>query len=294
MPAMIKGIRLPLAILFFLSLSPADASPSSGLDITVRPPKVGQGELSLLTVGKKGEAKPEVIWMRKKIALVKDKKNGIWSGLIGADLTTRPGRYKLEIRLAGTEDPFFRAISVIAKDHGTRHLTLPREMVELDPPALKRARDESRRVMEILMRSDDYPFWSGRWIRPVPGELVGPFGCRSIINGVERSPHSGVDLKAAEGTPVLASNSGVVALVEDHFFSGRSVIIDHGGGIQSMYFHLSKTFVRVGDLIEKGATLGLSGSTGRVTGPHLHFGIRLNGRRVNPLSLIEISRRLER
>ena len=293
MPSMIKGIGIPLAILFFLPLSPANASPSSGLNITVRPSKIGQGEVSLLTIREKSEAKPQVIWMGKKIALVNDKKNGIWSGFIGADLTTRPGRYKLEISLGDTENHFFRTVSVISKDHGIRHLTLPREMVELDPPTLKRARDESRRVMEIFLRSDDYPLWGGRWIRPVAGGLVGPFGCRSIINGMERSPHSGVDLKAAEGTPVMASNTGTVALVANHFFSGLSVILDHGGGIHSMYFHLSKAFVRSGELVEKGAVLGLSGSTGRATGPHLHFGIRLNGTRVNPIDLIELSRRLE-
>jgi murein DD-endopeptidase MepM/ murein hydrolase activator NlpD len=292
---MIKGIRIPLVILFFLlSLSPANASPSSGLDITVRPSTIGQGEVSLLTIREKGEARPEVIWMGKKIALVNDKRNGIWSGFIGADLTTKPGRYTLEIRMADTVDPFFRTVSVFSKDHGMRRLTLPREMVELDPPTLKRARDESRRVREIFLRSDDYPLWSGSWIRPVAGEVVGPFGCRSIINGMERSPHSGVDLKAAEGTPVMASNTGIVALVANHFFSGLSVILDHGGGIHSMYFHLSKAFVRGGELVEKGAVLGLSGSTGRATGPHLHFGIRLNGRRVSPVDLIEISRRLER
>jgi murein DD-endopeptidase MepM/ murein hydrolase activator NlpD len=208
-------------------------------------------------------------------------------------LTTKPGRYKLEISLGDAENPFSRAISVFAKDHGVRRLTLPREMVELDPPTLKRARAESRRVREIFLRSGDYPLWGGRWIRPVAGGVVGPFGCRSIINGMERSPHSGVDLKAAEGTPVTASNTGIVALVANHFFSGLSIIVDHGGGIHSMYFHLSKAFVRGGELVEKGAVIGLSGSTGRATGPHLHFGIRLNGTRVNPIDLIELSRRLE-
>lgn len=126
------------------------------------------------------------------------------------------------------------------------------------------------------------------------GTVVSPFGCRCIINGEERSPHSGVDLKAEQGTPVKATNRGKVALVADHFFSGLSVFIDHGGGIQSMYFHLSQVFVQVGQVVEKGTTLGQSGSSGRVTGPHLHFGIRLNGERVNPINLIEISGGLER
>jgi len=284
--------RIRLLLLFFFFLWPVGASPSSALDITITPFKIGQGEVGLLTIRKKGEAKPKVIWMGKKTALINDKKNGIWSGFIGADLTTKPGRYTLHIRLASDNDQYSKTIRILSKDHGIRHVTVPREMVELDAPTLKRVREESRKVRGILTRSDEYPLWAGSWIMPVAGRVVCPFGCRSIINGVERSPHSGVDLKAAEGTPVMATNKGTVALVANHFFSGLSVIIDHRGGIQSMYFHLSKVLVRIGELVEKGANLGLSGSTGRATGPHLHFGIRLNGRRVNPINLIEISRRL--
>jgi murein DD-endopeptidase MepM/ murein hydrolase activator NlpD len=144
------------------------------------------------------------------------------------------------------------------------------------------------------MRPPEHPLWRGKWIKPVAGTVVSPFGCRSIINGMERSPHSGVDLEAAQGTPVKVPNRGRVVLVANHFFSGLSVVIDHGGGIQSMYFHLSQVIVEVGQLLKKGEIIGLSGSSGRVTGPHLHFGIRLNGERVNPINLIEISRRLER
>jgi len=167
-------------------------------------------------------------------------------------------------------------------------------MVELDADTLKRAEEEIRVVRGLFIRPAGYSLWRGRWIRPVAGMVVSPFGCRRIINGMERSPHSGVDLKAEQGTLVKATNRGKVALVADHFFSGLSVFIDHGGGIQSMYFHLSQVFVQVGQVVEKGTTLGQSGSSGRVTGPHLHFGIRLNGERVNPINLIEISRRLER
>ena len=124
---------------------------------------------------------------------------------------------------------------------------------------------------------------------PVQGKIVSPFGCRTIINKLERSPHSGVDLKVAQGTSIKATNRGRVVLVADHFFGGLSVVIEHGGAIHSMYFHLSNASVRVGQMVEKGDTIGFTGSSGRATGPHLHFGIRLNGERVNPLGLIELS-----
>jgi len=292
--SMRRRTSLLLALLLFFLLSPVEASPSSALDITVTPSKIGQGEVGILRVKERKGARPRVIWMGKEITLVKDKRNGIWSGFIGADLTTRPGRYKLQISLKDKDNPHSITVSVLSRDYGIRRLTLPREMVELDPHTLKRVREESRRVREIFMRPAGYPLWMGGWIRPVAGRVISPFGCRSIINEMERSPHSGVDLKAGEGTPVLATNRGIVALVANHFFGGLSVIIDHGGGIQSMYFHLSKALVPMADLVEKGTAIGLSGSSGRVTGAHLHFGIRLNGTRVNPINLIEISRRLER
>ncbi len=290
----IGKIYFLLALLSIFFPSPVDASPSSVLHITVTPSKLGQGEVALLTIQKRGDAEPRVIWMGKKIRLVTDKKHEICSGFIGADLTTRPGSYELQIGLSDDGNPYAKTISVLSKDHGIRHLTLPKEMVELDPPTLRRVREESRKVRETFMRSAEHPVWRGTWIRPVAGRIVSPFGCRTILNDMERSPHSGVDLKAAEGTPVVATNRGIVALVADHFFSGLSVFIDHGGDIQSMYFHLSQVSVQVGELVEKGAILGLSGFTGRASGPHLHFGIRLNGSRVNPTNLIELSRRLER
>ena len=290
---MTKRIPLLLAVSFFFFLSPIEASSSSGLDITVTPSRIGQGQVSLLSIKKKG-SEPDVTWMGKKITLVADKKNEVFSGFIGADLTTRPGRYKLKLSRADKNHEHIIPISVLSRDYGVRRLTLPKEMVELDPRTLKRVMEEIRTVKALFARPAGYSLWGGRWIRPVPGMVVSSFGRRSIINGEERSPHSGVDLKAREGTTVKATNRGKVALVVDHFFSGLSVFIDHGGGIQSMYFHLSKSFVQVGQLVEKGVAIGLSGFSGRATGPHLHFGIRLNGGRVDPMELIEISGGLER
>jgi len=289
-----KIIRLFLIILFFSFLSLIEARPSSGLDVTLTPPTIGQGEVVLLSVQKLRKTKPTILWMGKKITLLSDNKNKAWAGFIGADLTTKPGKYKIIITFSDSNRPHLMSVEVLSRDYGTRQLTLPKKMVELDSDTLKRVQKESKAVKRLFISSDKNPLWMGKWIRPVPGNIVSPFGCRCIINGMERSPHSGVDLKAEVGDPIKATNRGIVALVAHHFFSGLSVVIDHGGDIQSMYFHLSKDFVKVGQVVEKGTIIGLAGSSGRVTGPHLHFGIRLNNERIDPIKLIEISGGLER
>jgi murein DD-endopeptidase MepM/ murein hydrolase activator NlpD len=287
-----NGHYLLLAILLTLLLSPAGAYSLSTVDITVTPSTIGQGDVALVTVRQRA-VRPQITWMEKKITVAYNEKNELWAGFIGADLTTDPGRYRLQISYANNAQPDFIPITVRSKDHGIRRITVPKEMVELDRDTLQRVLREISTVKQVFMRSSEDPLWWGRWTRPLPGTVVSPFGCRNIVNGMERSPHSGVDLKAPAGSPVKATNRGIVALVAEHFFSGKSIVIDHGGGIFSMYFHLSHISVGVGELVEKGELIGLSGCSGRVTGPHLHFGIRLNGRRINPLTLIQISKTLE-
>jgi murein DD-endopeptidase MepM/ murein hydrolase activator NlpD len=121
----------------------------------------------------------------------------------------------------------------------------------------------------------------------VQADISSPFGYRRVINGAPRAPHTGVDLRAPMGTEVLAANSGRVALVGNFFFSGDSLVLDHGAGLYTTYFHLSEFKVREGAEVQKGEVIGLSGMTGRVTGPHLHWGARLNGARVDPFELVK-------
>ena len=286
-----KRILLFLTAAIFLSQLPTIAFSLSDADISVTPSEIGQGEISFLTIRGDGKIMPEALWMEKNIPLIPDSEKGIWFNFIGADLTTEPGKYKLEIK--DNNHPQSVIMSVLSKDYGVRRLTLPENMVSLDADTLKRVRKESERMKEVFSSPVQRPLWYGKWIRPVSGDIVGPFGRKSIINGMKRAPHSGVDFRAAKGTPVKATNRGKVVLVDNHFFSGLKVVIDHGGGVYSMYFHLDYSFVQADQLVEKGDIIGLSGSTGRATGPHLHFGIRLNGNRINPINLMEISERLE-
>jgi murein DD-endopeptidase MepM/ murein hydrolase activator NlpD len=149
------------------------------------------------------------------------------------------------------------------------------------------------KLKTLLQAFQDEKFWRGAFIRPVEGELSGAFGVSRMINGKRRGQHTGIDLQAEEGTPVLACNRGMVVLVDELFFSGKSVILDHGWGLFSMYFHLSEIRVQEGERIDKGAILGRVGSTGRSTKPHLHWGIRMNGARVDPLSLLGVTEMTE-
>ena len=265
----------------------------SQYDIQLSSYIIPQGDMSLIRVEVKNGGIPRVTWMKREIYLVPNHNKTVYYGLLVADLMAKPGRYKALVELVSTGKKKKLEIEVKEKDYGIRRLTLPKKMVDLDAETLKRVKKESRIMRRLWAAPPSTPYWNGPFVRPIPGEVVGPFGRRSIINNQPRAPHSGVDLKAEKGTPIKAINHGIAAFTGDHFFTGQTVVMDHGGGIQSMYFHLEKILVQQGNMVEKGQVIGLVGSTGRATGPHLHWGIRINGARVNPLKLIIVSQEME-
>lgn len=176
-------------------------------------------------------------------------------------------------------------LSVVHKERPEEHLTLPERMVT--PPAqdLIRIERENKRLNEnFAMRSPR--IWTN-FVRPVDDPISSVFGKRRVMNGKPRSPHSGTDFRSPDGTPVRTISDGRVTLVGDLFYTGLTVVIDHGEGLFSLYAHLSKILVEEGDLIKAGDVLGKVGSTGRSTGAHLHLTVRLLGERVDPLALLE-------
>ena len=214
-----------------------------------------------------------------------------YAGLLGLDMQDRPGRYELTIEIVYPQRTERRSLSVLVmkEEYPEQRLTLPSKMVDLDKKTLARVETESKAVHEAFAGFVPHPLWKGRFMEPVQGKISGRFGSRRVINGQPRKPHSGEDIAAPEGTPVLAMNDGMVRLTADHFFSGKGVIVDHGLGLFSMYFHLSSVDVKHGQVVKKGQVIGKVGATGRATGPHLHWGVRLNGSRVDPYSLLELS-----
>lgn len=253
------------------------------------PQAVKQGEACLIRASGPGLLQSIHMEFRGvRFPMAPGDQSGTFEGLIGVDMDTQPGTY--EIKIIGTEGGSLVSLGVFSlkvekADFGIQSFSLPSSMVDLDAKTLKRVNQEAKQVTALLKAFRNERLWSGTFIRPVEGEISGPFGVGRMINGKPQNPHSGVDLKAEEGTPVLACNSGLVVLVDHHFFAGKSVILDHGWGLYSMYFHLSETLVKEGDRVSRGATVGRVGSTGRSTNPHLHWGIRINGARVDPLSL---------
>ncbi len=163
-------------------------------------------------------------------------------------------------------------------------------MVDLDAATLARVETEREELKAALAAGAVERLWRGPFRIPVDGgQPTGGFGLRRLLNGQPRSPHTGYDWAAPAGTPVLAANAGRAALVAEHFFAGRNVILDHGLGLFTLYFHLTETRVAQGEPVTAGQVIGTVGATGRVTGPHLHFAVLLNGARVDPEALLRLA-----
>lgn len=210
-----------------------------------------------------------------------------FAGIVGLDMQDPPGMYTLEVTIHDSKQTtqLNYSITIHKEDYRVQHLKLPKNKVDLDSKTLKRVRLEQKEMSEAFRHISSEPLWNETFLEPVKGRISGRFGSRRVINGQHKRPHSGEDIAAPTGTPVNAINRGKVVATVDHFFSGKGVVIDHGVGLFSMYFHLSEIDVQPGQILSKGDALGKVGATGRATGPHLHWGIRLNGARVNPYAL---------
>jgi len=183
-------------------------------------------------------------------------------------------------------------IQVRPRRFAVQRLALPQHMVELDPETATRVSEEAGRLKALWEAVTPERLWRGAFLSPViSGAKPEGFGLRRIINNQPRSPHSGADYKAPRGSVVRAPNAGRVALAEEQFFGGNVLVLDHGNGLSTLYFHLQDSLVRPGDLVQKGQEVGRVGATGRATGPHLHFGVRLNGARIDPAALLRLSLR---
>lgn len=215
------------------------------------------------------------------------------AALFGVDLETKPGAYVWKV---GVIEPGREArsahgsVKIVRRDFRVERLTLPNTMVDLDPETERRAVAESKQLATLYRTVTPERLWRGKFTAPVAVAGLGSgFGARRIINGQPRSPHAGSDYAAPLGTPVVAVNGGKVALVAEFFFPGRLVILDHGLGLYTAYFHLDTIAVAEGERVERGQTVGTVGATGRATGPHLHFGAQVAGARVDPTTLLGLS-----
>lgn len=281
---------LTIFLAIFLATYEVAESKEQLFSIRMFPDKVYQGEMVKVSIT---PTSPEIRllscnFLGKEIPYVKDR-TSYWC-LLGAGLNEKPGLKLLTLRWekGGEKGIWTVPIMVYKKNYPKEFLKVPEKMVEFPKPVLKRVLEDQRAIRSALSSISADKFFDGHFIKPVPGQIKSPFGLRRYFNRKPRNPHSGVDLSAQRGTPVLASNSGRIALVRDCYLSGKTVVIDHGLGLYSIYAHLDKTFVHTGQIVQKGEKIGLSGMSGRATGPHLHWGTSLYGMRLDPLSVLKI------
>jgi hypothetical protein len=204
--------------------------------------------------------------------------------LAGVDLDVSPGPQGATVRCG--EQVLRTSVQIRAHTFPREELTVASRFVRPSPAEQARAAAEAARLKRLWASASPERLWRGQFQRPAPGPLGAAFGLRRIFNGEPRSPHNGIDIRAPRGTLVVAANRGRVALRDDLFFSGNTIVLDHGLGLYTLYLHLSEFRVGTGELVTRGQEIGRVGATGRVTGPHLHFSARLWGARVEPWQLI--------
>jgi len=258
-----------------------------------QPNELQQGSVAFITV--ELERVPRRVtgkWIGKDLTFFKSDNPKIWYALAGADLETQPGTYDLTltaVMVGGRVIHSLKKVDIGAANFRSGTVEVPENFVEPDAASKKQiAADEvlKNRAFSHLIAT---PQWSGDFVTPVKAKPTESFGMTRVFNEELTSTHRGTDFPVNEGAPVVASNSGTVVLAKELFYEGNCVIVDHGQRFFTIYMHLSKIEVKAGNKLGKGEQLGLSGQTGRVTGPHLHMGVRWNGAYLDPTKLLGLT-----
>lgn len=226
--------------------------------------------------------KPSATYNDKPVMLIADpKKPGRWTAVTGISLETEPGTQELLVKWGERSETI--KFKVKKHKYKTQYITLKnKKKVDLSDEDFARYKREKEQIVAALQHWSDSPALTQRFILPVTGRMSGEFGKRRFFNKKPRKAHSGIDIAAPHGTPILSPLDGTIIDTGDYFFNGNSIFIDHGQGLITMYCHMSKVDVKVGDKVKQGQRIGAIGKTGRATGPHLHWAISINDTRVDP------------
>ena len=218
-------------------------------------------------------------------------RSGTYVALAGFDIDVATGPARLELELTdvgGSPHLWSSAVLVSSKAFPSEELAVDDKFVRLNKADEDRSEAEARMLKKVYAVERPQALFTGSFVSPIPGAISARFGERRIFNGMPKSPHSGADLRAKAGTPIACPAGGRVVLAQDLFYSGNTVVVEHGLGLYSIYAHLSRVDVKLGQQVVRGARLGLVGATGRVTGPHLHWGVKFRGARIDPYSIVEL------
>ena len=290
------SLKIAVFIVGFISLFALQDMERSGFsdsDVNLDFRSLHQGEIVRVSVEGKGLIRQaEVLFLGKKYIMGKGRDSEKWMAFLGLDLGIKSGEYTIEISVLfddGRHQNIRREILVQDKEFPVKKLWVKQEYVTPPKDVLERIQWESELLGQIYNIFTLQWYGEGPFIIPSDGEPNDNFGERRIFNNEPRSQHSGVDISSPHGAPVRASNSGRVVLAKNLYFAGNTVIIDHGLGVFTSYLHFSKILAKRGDMVRKGDIIGEIGATGRVTGPHLHWGVRVSGSRVDPFSLLSLN-----
>lgn len=285
----LRNSRVWLTLVCLMAFGLAAARGQS-TGITLTPAVVEAGSPVLIRVQAAGAKGVDGEWLGRKLEFFRGRGGKGWFALAGVDVETPEGPSTLEIAIhtkRGVRE-LSRTVEILPAQYSTASLTVEPEYVEPGPEALNQIEAEEQLKAKVFGASAPKALWTGNFRRPVAAPMGESFGTRRIFNGKLASIHKGLDFRARTGTPVRAGNGGVVALARPLYYEGNCVVIDHGMGLFTISMHLSRIDVKEGQRVTRGSRVGLSGDTGRVTGPHLHWGVRWQGAYLDPGKLLRM------
>jgi len=233
-----------------------------------------------------------LMWLGHEVSLSFDAPSKAWYGIAGVSLQTAPGNYPLQLKgvtTRGNGVSFQRKITVQRAKYPHVTVTVARQFTEPSPDQLQKINQDKTLKADVFQHVDPKREWSGKFQPPVIARVSDVFGTRRTFNGETQSTHQGLDYAVPIGTPVAALNAGTVLLARPLFFEGNCVVLDHGQGLLTLYLHLSEFKVKEGEQVASGQQIGLSGGTGRATGPHLHIAVRWQGVYLDPATLLKLN-----
>ena len=272
--------------------APAAAERPEVKNIFWQPNEVKQGSPVLISVELSGPASQvNGTWLGKRLEFFRGDKPGLWVALAGADAEQKPGSFEVRVSASvrGRLVRGTKQIDVQEAQFGEGQVTVAQDYVNPTADEQRQIAHDSLLKKLAFARRTVRPLWDGNFVKPIEAEATPSFGESRLMNEEKTSRHLGTDFPAKEGTPVFASNAGVVVLAASLFYEGNCVIVDHGNRLFTVYMHLEKLRVHRGERVRKHAELGLSGRTGRVTGPHLHFEVVWNGNHLDPVQLLAMT-----